>query len=71
LQGLHEFSELCLRLGIAFIAVHQDSNPPHASRLLRARRNRPSRCRTTEQPDQVAPSHVPPSSQGTVYHTVN
>jgi hypothetical protein len=46
--------------------LHAD--PPHPLGLMRARRERPRRCRATEQGNEVPPSpveHAPPGTGGT------
>jgi hypothetical protein len=36
--------------------IHEHADPPHALRLLRARRQRPRCCSTAEQRDELAAS---------------
>jgi hypothetical protein len=49
-----------LRFGVLFAEAEQHADPPHSLRLLRARSKRPCSRRTTEEPDEFAPLHVPP-----------
>ena len=47
---------------VAFRDAHEGADQPHTIRLLRARRNRPSRRRASEQRDELAPPHSITSS---------
>ena len=40
--------------------VCNESDPPCLARVLRARRERPRRCRTTDKRNKIAPLHVDP-----------
>src|SRR5262249_45795236 len=59
--NLRSFHKRCeLRLG--FQITHQHADPPHPLGLLRARRERPRRCRAAEQRDELAALHSITSS---------
>src|SRR5262249_4521605 len=58
LQSLQESRQPGLVIGIVRGQGHQYADTPHPARLLRARRERPRRCRAAEQPDEVAPSQL-------------
>src|SRR5262249_6367332 len=63
-QLLQTFLEGCRPspdLGIALVQRHPPADPPQSFRLLRARRERPSRC-AAEQPYERAASHSISSS---------
>ena len=44
--------------------VHQHADAPHPLGLLRARRERPCSCRTTQNTEKFPPPHVRPSGSG-------
>ena len=51
------------RLGIIGVTRAKITDPRHLPLQLRARRQRPRRCRTTEKRDELAPSHVRSQAQ--------
>jgi hypothetical protein len=61
--GVFDETSLCSR--VAFGERHQHADPPHPARLLRARGEWPSGCRTSEQRDELATPHgLPSTGQG-------
>jgi hypothetical protein len=56
-KRLSERRDESLRHGIVFVGEDQHADAPHAVRLLRPHRERPSPRRAAEQRDEVAPSH--------------
>src|SRR5262249_33142866 len=57
LQGLPEHYGANLRLGIALLVTHEQTDSPDALALLRPRRQRPCRRRAAQERDDLAPSH--------------
>ena len=47
---------------VALVKAHQDTDPSHLVRLLRARCERPRDCRAAKKRDELAPFHVPPEN---------
>src|SRR5262249_35482945 len=62
LQALQQRGDVGLRNRIVRRQAGEPADPPHALALLRARRERPRRCRAAEQRDEVAPFHSITSS---------
>src|SRR5262245_52354361 len=55
LESLPEPCSAELSFSIVFGVKHQHANPPHAPRLLRARRERPRNCRATNKSEELPP----------------
>src|SRR5205823_1500994 len=65
LKTLPDGQDTRASLGVAFRQTHEDTKPPHAVALLRARRERPRRSRAGEQRYELAPPHSITSSART------
>src|SRR5215475_2561068 len=57
LQALVERCKSILTFRVVRSPVHEDTNPPRTFWLLRARRERPRRCRAADERDEPAPFH--------------
>jgi hypothetical protein len=62
LQALQECREASLAFRIVRRQAHEHADAPHLLGLLRARHERPRRCRAGEQRDELAPLHSITSS---------
>src|SRR5262245_56803149 len=62
MQPLHKRHDPGLPFRIIRSEVHEHADAPHLLGLLRARRERPRRCRATDERDELAPSHSISSS---------
>jgi len=54
-SSLPRTCEIAVPFRIIRRQMHENADPPHLVRLLRARRERPSCCRAAEQRDELAP----------------
>src|SRR5262249_10450627 len=56
-ESFPEGADVSLKFRVALGMRHEHTDASHLSRPLRARRERPCRCRTADQRDELAPSH--------------
>jgi hypothetical protein len=62
-KSLRKPGEVGFCLRIVFIERYQNADPPHATGLLRPRRQRPRR-RAPDNRDELAPPHIRSQAQG-------